>query len=58
MSACTLPLDGDNARNNVTMEKGRKESTESAKSAVFGTANNSRAVSSLAIGRERESGKL
>ena len=56
MSACTL--DGDNARNNVTMEKGRKESTESAKSAVFGTANNSRAVSSLAIGRERESGKL
>lgn len=27
MSACTL--DGYNARNNVTMEKGRKESTES-----------------------------
>ena len=26
MSTCTL--DGDNARNNVTMEKGRKESTD------------------------------
>ena len=28
MSACTLDGDNGNARNNVTMEKGRKESTD------------------------------